>query len=66
MGHMITAQVEEQVEKAGRVGPEVERMVTFGNVLPDLWMVHATGRPLGAKVLLERTARALAVLQPSR
>jgi hypothetical protein len=66
MGHMITAQVEEQVEKAGRVGPEVERMVTLGNVLPDLWMVHATGQPLGATVLLERTARALAVLKPPR
>jgi len=63
MGHMITAQVEEQVEKAGTVGPEVERMVTQGNVLPDQWMIHATGKPLGAKVLLDRTARALAALK---
>jgi hypothetical protein len=63
MGHMITAQVEAQVEKAGAVGPEVERMVKVGNVLPDLWMVHATGRPLGATVLLERTGRALEMLE---
>jgi len=63
MGHMITAQVEEQVEKAGAVGPEVERIAVYGNVLPDLWMIHATGRPLGATVLLERTGRALAVLK---
>jgi hypothetical protein len=63
MGHMITAQVEAQVEKAGAVGPEVERMVKVGNVLPDLWMVHATGRPLGATVLLERTGRALEILE---
>ena len=63
MGHMITAQVEAQVEKAGTVGPEVERMVKTGNVLPDLWMVQATGRPLGAEVLLERTGRALEMLE---
>ena len=63
MGHMITAQIEQQVEKAGSVGPEVERIVTQGNVLPDVWMVHATGQPLGATVLLERTGRALAALK---
>ncbi|HUR90905.1 MAG TPA: hypothetical protein VMZ74_17605 [Ramlibacter sp.] len=63
MGHMITAQVEQQVEKAGAVGPEVERIVKQGDILPDLWMMKATGEPLGAKVLLERTERALAVLK---
>ncbi|HEY8050354.1 MAG TPA: hypothetical protein VIE63_14360 [Ramlibacter sp.] len=63
LGHMITSQVEEQVEKAGAVGPEIERIATYGNVLPDLWMVHATGKPLGADALLGRTARALAVVK---
>jgi len=59
LGHLIAFQIEEQMKKAGSVGPEVERMVTMGRVTPDLWMQRATGRPVGAEALLEATARAL-------
>ena len=60
LGHMIAFQIERQFEKAGRIGPEFERMATMGNVLPDLWMKHATGSPVGPEALLAATEKALA------
>src|SRR5450755_4201665 len=60
IGHMIAFQIEEQMKKAGSIGPEFERMAKFGRVTPDLWMEHATGRPVGPEALLEATQRALA------
>jgi len=60
IGHMIAFQIEEQMKKAGAIGPEFERMAKMGRVTPDLWMVHATGRPVGPEALLEATQRALA------
>ncbi len=60
IGHMIAFQIEEQMKKAGSIGPEFERMAKMGRVTPDLWMMHATGRPVGPEALLEATQRALA------
>jgi hypothetical protein len=34
-------------------------MVKTGSVVPDLWMVQATGRPVGPEALLQATERAL-------
>ena len=62
IGHLIAFQVEEQMRKAGAVGPECERMVATGNVAPDLWMVQATGSRVGADALLAATRRALSEL----
>ena len=59
IGHMIAFQIEEQIKKAGKIGPEFERMASFGSVAPDLWMVHATGKPVGPEALLQATERAL-------
>ena len=59
LGHMIAAQIEQQMEKAGSVGEEFERMARMGNVTPDLWMKNATGAAVGAEALLERAAAAL-------
>ena len=59
IGHMIAFQIEEQMRKAGAIGPEFERMAKMGRVTPDLWMEHATGRPVGPEALLEATQRAL-------
>ena len=59
IGHMIAFQIEEQMKKAGSIGPEFERMTKMGDVTPDLWMVHATGRPVGPEALLEATQAAL-------
>jgi hypothetical protein len=60
IGHMIAFQIEEQMKKAGSIGPEFERMAKEGRVIPDLWMENATGRPVGPESLLEATRNALA------
>ncbi len=62
IGHMIAFQIEGQVNKAGKVGPEFERMVKSGNVAPDLWMKNATGQPVGPEALLKATDSALNVV----
>jgi hypothetical protein len=59
LGHMIAAQIEEQIEKAGSVGAEFERMATMGNVTPDLWMRDATGAGVGPEALLARASASL-------
>ena len=59
IGHMIGFQVEEQMQKAGAIGPEFERVAKMGDVLPDLWMENASGKPVGPDALLEATQRAL-------
>jgi hypothetical protein len=66
IGHLIAFQIEEQMKKAGAIGPEFERMATMGRVSPDLWMENATGHPVGAEALLEATQRALAAVQAPR
>lgn len=63
IGHMIAFQIEGQVNKSGKVGPEFERMVKSGNIAPDLWMKNATGQPVGPEALLQATDKALAVLE---
>jgi len=59
IGHMIALQVEEQIEKAGDLGGEFERMSKMGSVTPDLWMKNATGAPVGPDALLAATEGAL-------
>ncbi|HXR15390.1 MAG TPA: hypothetical protein VN777_04180 [Terriglobales bacterium] len=60
IGHTIAFQIEEQMKKAGSIGPEFERMAKMGRITPDLWMERATGRPVGPEALLEATQQALA------
>jgi hypothetical protein len=62
IGHLIAFQIEEQMKKAGAIGPEFERMAKMGRVTPDMWMVHATGKPVGAEALLKATEDAIAKL----
>ena len=59
IGHLIAHQLEEHMRKAGKVGPEVERIARQGRIAPDLWMQGATGAPVGPDALLAATARAL-------
>ena len=59
LGHLIAFQVEEQMEKEGRIGPAFERMAKGGNVAPDLWMKNGTGAPVSPDALLAATAKAL-------
>jgi len=62
IGHMIAFQIEHQIEKTGKLGEEFERMATQGRLTPDLWMMKATGKPVGPEALLEATAKALKVV----
>ncbi len=63
IGHLIAFQVEEQMKKAGSIGPEFERMAKMGRVTPDLWMENATGKPVSADALLTATEDALKQVQ---
>lgn len=62
IGHLIAFQVEEQMNKSGAIGPEFERMAKMGRVTPNMWMIHATGTPVGPEALLSATEEALAKL----
>jgi len=66
IGHLIAFQVERQMEKAGAIGPEFERITKTGNVAPDLWMKKATGAPVGPEALLEAAAEALPELESAK
>ena len=62
LGHLIAFQIEEHINKVGaaKLGAEFERIARHGTVLPDLWMEHATGAPIGTAPLLRATEAALA------
>jgi hypothetical protein len=64
IGHMIAFQIEEQMERAKSIGPEFERMASYGSVTPDLWMKHATGAPVGPEALLKAAEAALRTASP--
>ena len=63
LGHMIAFQLEEHMEKAGRIGPEFEHVARQGRIAPDLWMKGATGSPVGPEALLAAAGRALNVVR---
>ena len=63
IGQMIAFQIEQEIEKTGKLGETFERMATQGRLTPDLWMQKATGRPVGPGALLEATAKALEAIQ---
>lgn len=59
IGHIVAFQIEGQMQKAGKIGPEFERMTSYGNVTPNLWMENATGAPISPDALLKATELAL-------
>ena len=58
IGHLIAFQLEEKLRGAAS-GKAFEHAASYGRVLPDLWMEHATGRPVVAEPMLEATEAAL-------
>ena len=62
IGHLIAFQIEQQMEKAGSIGAEFERMAKQGNIAPDIWMKAATGAPVGPQALLTAAEKALAAV----
>jgi hypothetical protein len=63
LGHMIAFQLEGHMAKAGRIGPEFERVARQGRIAPDLWMKGATGSPVGPEALLDAAGQALRVIR---
>jgi hypothetical protein len=59
IGHMIAFQVKAQMEKAGNFGAEFERVSRIGSLAPDLWMIQATGKPVGPDALMDAASQAL-------
>jgi hypothetical protein len=59
LGIILAAQLEDRFAKSGPVGPEFERMATFGSLTPDLWMLNATGSRVSTRPLLENATKAL-------
>ncbi len=61
VGHLIAFQIEEHVAGKDKAtfATEFERVCRLGNILPDLWMQQATGKPVSSEPLLAATARAL-------
>ncbi len=62
LGHTIAFQIEEHVagKDAKTFAAEFSRAARLGMILPDSWMVAATGKPVSAESLLAATERALA------
>ena len=62
LGHLIAFQVEEHLhgKDAATFAKEFERISSYGAVLPDVWMEHATGAPVSAQPMLDAAAKALA------
>ncbi len=63
VGTLIVQQVKGQIDRAGDLGAEFERMAKQGRLAPDLWMTRATGAPVGPAALLAATERALKQLE---
>ncbi|MFM7200907.1 MAG: hypothetical protein ACKO6N_08970 [Myxococcota bacterium] len=62
IGHIISHQLEEHLERVADRGQELERILTLGTLAPDVWMEAATGQPVSEQPLLKATAYALEVL----
>jgi hypothetical protein len=58
IGHLIAFQLEEKL-RGPDSGKAFEKAASYGRVLPDLWMEHATGKPVVAEPLLNATEAAL-------
>jgi hypothetical protein len=61
IGHLIAFQLEDKL-RGPDFGRNFERAASYGRVLPDLWMEHATGKPVVAEPMLQATEAALRTL----
>ena len=62
IGHLIAFQLEGKL-KGPDFGTAFEQATTIGRVVPDLWMEHATGKPVVAEPMLQATEAALNAMQ---
>jgi len=59
LGHLIAFQVEEQIRRSADFGQQFERVAKIGRLVPDRWMVEATGQPISTGPLLRAVDGAL-------
>ena len=59
LSRLIAFQIQQQLLRTGGFGAEFERLACLGRLTPDLWMVRATGAPLGPEALLAAVPGAL-------
>ena len=59
LGHLIAFQVEEHIRKSADFGRQFERIAEIGRVVPDRWMIAATGQPISSGPLLRAVEVAL-------
>lgn len=62
MGHLIDFQIEQQV-KDKNMASEIERILTQGRIIPQLWMKRAVGQEISIEPLLNATKDALRALK---
>lgn len=62
MGHLIDFQIEQQV-KDKNMANEIERMLTQGRIIPQMWMKRAVGQEISIQPLLNATGEALRELK---
>ncbi len=58
IGHIIEFQIENYLE-GKKLGPEMERMCSAGNIIPQEWMKHAVGSDISVKPMLDAVNVAL-------
>jgi oligoendopeptidase F len=62
IGHLIAFQLEGKL-KGAQFGAAFEHAASYGRVVPDLWMEHATGKPVVAEPMLEAAEAALEAMK---
>jgi hypothetical protein len=62
IGHLIAFQLEGKL-KGPQFGAAFENAASYGRVLPDLWMEHATGKPVVAEPMLEAAEEAVGAMK---
>lgn len=58
VGHLIEFQIDQQLE-GKNFGDEVERIYTYGRIIPQLWMKHAVGKEISTQPMIDATEEAL-------
>jgi hypothetical protein len=60
---MIAYQIRRRIDQAGKPDETLKRCAGLGWLTPDLWLIRATGFPLGPEAMLEAAAGALQALE---
>ncbi|HQI46307.1 MAG TPA: hypothetical protein PLC59_09635, partial [Bacteroidales bacterium] len=58
VGHLIDFQIEKYLE-GKNLSTEVQRMLSSGNIAPQLWMKKAVGTEISGQALIDETEEAL-------